>query len=497
MITAALLGLCALVIVLSCRNRILRNPHAGEVIMNPDQLLKQAGAKANPQMWKLLIIGFIILILMIPAVWISSIIHERYHRKESVVQEIAGKWGASQMLSGPFVCVPYSIWQKNPDPKEEKPIELTKYLYLAPDSLAITGVVETVVHKRGIFRVSGYKADLDYVASIEAIELENPAYEKLPLRWDEAIIAFDLEDQRGMKQISGTLNGQEIIFNRAQDVISISSMPETQGLRDTFSGYKGEAKALKSTDMKLAAKAPGDIRQSALELKIKVQMSGTQQLNFAASALKEKVSLIGDWPAPSFVGDLLPDNRSISDEGFKVDWHTTDLNSGIKKVWSSDEPILQLSNLGVSFLIMVDSYQQSIRALKYAALFLILTFMTFFFAEIISKQKIHPIQYLMVGCGLLVFYLLLLSISEHLSFAWAYLIAAVGVVLQISLYCFSILKTRKFALQIGALLSILYIFLYVLLRLQDSALLVGSISLFILLSIAMYVIRNVNWYTQE
>ncbi|MDD4805555.1 MAG: inner membrane CreD family protein, partial [Candidatus Cloacimonetes bacterium] len=130
-------------------------------------------------------------------------------------------------------------------------------------------------------------------------------------------------------------------------------------------------------------------------------------------------------------------------------------------------------------------------------LFLILTFMTFFFAEIMANQKIHPIQYLMVGCGLLVFYLLLLSISEHIAFGYAYLIAATGVILQISLYCFSILKTRKFALQVGALLSFLYIFLYILLRLQDNALLIGSISLFILLSLAMYIIRNVNWYRSE
>ena len=159
--------------------------------------------------------------------------------------------------------------------------------------------------------------------------------------------------------------------------------------------------------------------------------------------------------------------------------------------------MLQLSNLGVNFLIMVDSYQQTTRALKYAVLFLILTFMTFFFAEIMANQKIHPIQYLMVGCGLLVFYLLLLSISEHIAFGYAYLIAATGVILQISLYCCSILKTRKFALQVGALLSFLYIFLYILLRLQDNALLIGSISLFILLSLAMYIIRNVNWYRSE
>jgi len=228
-----------------------------------------------------------------------------------------------------------------------------------------------------------------------------------------------------------------------------------------------------------------------------MEISGTQQLNFASSALQEKVILEGDWLAPSFIGDMLPESRSIDSKGFKATWRTTNLNSGIKKLWSSDELMLQLSNLGVNFLIMVDSYQQTTRALKYSVLFLLLTFMTFFFAETMAKQKIHPIQYLMVGCGLLVFYLLLLSISEHISFAWSYLIAATGVILQISMYCYSILKTRSFALKVGALLVFLYVFLYVLLRLQDSALLIGSISLFVLLSVAMYIIRNVNWYSQD
>lgn len=465
--------------------------------MNPEQLIKQAGYKANPQMWKLALIGLIILLLMIPAVWISTIIHERYQRKESVVQEIAGKWGASQVVSGPFISVPYSVWEKNPDPNIDKPVEVIKHVYLAPDDMKITGKIETVTHKRGIFKVTGYKADLDLTADIKAAVIDNPAYLELPLRWEEAVVCFDLEDQRGMKEINGSLNGQPLIFNRSQGVLSISSMPETMGLKQTLSAYRGDSKELKNTDFKLAAKLPVDLRTTDAKISIKVVMTGTQQLNFATSALKESVALEGDWPAPSFIGDMLPESRNVNDRGFKASWQTNDLNSGIKKLWSSDEPMLQLSNLGVNFLIIVDSYQQSTRALKYSALFLILTFMTFFFAEIMTRQRIHSIQYLMVGCGLLVFYLLLLSISEHLAFGWAYLIAAIGVVLQISLYCYSILKTRKFALQVGALLSFLYAFLYVLLRLQDSALLVGSISLFVLLSVAMYIIRNVNWYNQE
>lgn len=466
--------------------------------MNGNQVIKHPNAENNRQLLKLALIAFIILLLLIPVAWISSIIRERYHRKESVVSEIAGKWGASQIVSGPFISVPYSVFVKSVDENNKlSSVETTRYLHFAADSLKINGDISTVTHKRGIFRVTGYKAELDLAADFSACVPENPAFAELPLRWDEALLSFDLDDQRGLKEIDGSINGMPLVFNRAEGVLSVSSLPEVPDLKGTFSGYRGESKVEKQTEFKLAAKLPLDSNANATSVKMRFSITGTQQLNFASSALQESVHLKGDWPSPSFIGDMLPDQRNVDAKGFTASWRSNNLNSGIKKNWSGDEPMLQLSNLGVNFLIMVDSYQQTTRALKYAVLFLILTFMTFFFAEIMANQKIHPIQYLMVGCGLLVFYLLLLSISEHIAFGYAYLIAATGVILQISLYCFSILKTRKFALQVGALLSFLYIFLYILLRLQDNALLIGSISLFILLSFAMYIIRNVNWYRSE
>jgi inner membrane protein len=466
--------------------------------MNAEQPVKQTNVRSNQQMWKLAIIALIILLLMIPVAWISSIIRERYQRKQSVIEEISGKWGGAQIVSGPFISVPYTALAKsfNSDNKEVF-TEQTKYIYIAPDSLKASGKIHTVMHKRGIFKVTGYKAELDLDAVFPAYVLNNPALMQLPLRWEDALVSFDLDDQRGMKEIKGKLNGQTLIFNRSEGVLKVSSLPETTSLKDTFSGYKGDSQELKSTEFKLEAKVPVDCRNESVAINIQLLISGTQQLNFASSAMTESVNLEGDWQSPSFIGDQLPESRTVDSKGFKATWHTNNLSSGIKKIWTSDEPMIQLSNMGVNFLIMVDSYQQSTRALKYSVLFLLLTFMTFFFAETMSRQRIHPIQYLMVGCGLLVFYLLLLSISEHIAFAWSYLIAASGVILQISLYCYSILKTRKFALQVGALLIFLYIFLYVLLRLQDSALLIGSVSLFILLSLAMYIIRNINWYNQE
>lgn len=465
--------------------------------MNNEQWPQKRMSGPNQQSIKLAIIGFIILVLLIPIIWIGVLANERNQRKEGVVREIAGKWGDAQVVSGPFISVPYgvSITEFSSDRQAVKRMS-TRYLHFAPENLIIAGNIQAVTHKRGIYKVSGYKAELDLEADFSACSLENPVYADLDLRWDEALISFDLQDQRGLKNITANINDEALVFNRSDGILSISRISGDGASGEQYAKERYRS-APAQTNFKLAAKMPLDCRASDMKLNIHLSVSGTQMLSFSASALTEKISLNGDWPSPSFIGDMLPDKREVDARGFSATWQQNSLNSGIKKAWTSEEPLLQLSNMGVEFLIMVDSYRQTTRSLKYSVLFLLLTFLTFFFAEVMSKQKIHPVQYIMVGFGLVLFYLLLLSLSEHISFVWAYLIAATGVVLQISMYCFSILKSRKFAMRVGALLSILYVLLYLLLRLQDNALLIGSVSLFILLSVAMYVIRNVNWYSTD
>ncbi len=447
---------------------------------------------------KLFIIGFIILVLLIPVVWISTIIKERYDRKDNVAKEIASKWGADQLVSGPFICIPYNtVIYKQDNTGNEKTTIITNYLHITPETASITGQVESVEQHRGIFKVAGYKAVLDITSDfpkdIELSSLPNGAV----LDWNNALVAFDLKDERGLKELTGNLNGKALTFNRSANVLSVSSpMEELNDLRKK-NKYAYDNDSDEAITFKFEAKTPVDISTAKAQINLHLVLTGTQQLSFLTSAINETISLQGDWTAPSFTGDLLPDARTVDSKGFTASWHTNYLNTGNKQFWTSKEPTLKLSNLGVKFLIMVDAYQQTTRTLKYAVLFLLLTFMAFFFTETVTRQRIHPIQYLMVGCSLVIFYLLLLSVSEHLAFGWSYLIASFGVVMQISLYSYSILKTRKFALQVGSLLTAIYAFLYILLQLEDSALLVGSISLFVLLGVAMYVIRNVKWYNQE
>ncbi len=466
--------------------------------MNDLPQKQQLNVKSSASAWKLGIIGVIILALMIPVAWISSLIHERYSRRDSVTSEIASKWGAAQVVSGPFLSVPYQVSVKEKGVNgDEKTVFHTRYLQVTPESMNISGNVTSVIQHRGIFKVPGYKADLDITCSIPDTIDTGSLIDSANLDWGNSLVTFDLDDERGLKELNGKINGQSLKFRKSVNVISVSRTIEPVKTPGSFSSFTPPSEDNKESSFKFEAKIPQGIVPANAKIQIHLSMTGTQKLSFLTSAINETIQLKGDWLSPSFTGDILPDTRTINDKGFTAIWKTNYLNTGNKPSWTSEEPTIRLSSLGVNFLIMVDAYQQTTRTLKYSILFLLLTFMTFFFAETITKQRIHPIQYLMVGCSLILFYLLLLSISEHIGFGWSYLIAAFGVVMQISLYCYTILKTRKFAIQVGSIITAVYAFLYLLLRLEDSALLVGSISLFVLLGIAMYVIRNVNWYGQE
>jgi inner membrane protein len=464
-----------------------------EIPSQPSKLQIKAAS-----LWKLFLIGGMILVLMIPVIWINTLIDERYNRRDSVTAGISSKWGTSQTIGGPFISVPYPFTVKETDEKgNERLVSRTRYLHLTPESLIINAKTHSSVQHRGIFKVPVYKAEVDFNCVLPATFETRSPIESLNLDWQNALVTFDLSDQIGLKELNGTFNGVPLKFIKSYNVMTVTHNANPAKPNRFSSSFSAEQVQTSDDSFKFQAALPAGVNPAGAKIKLTLALTGTKELSFLTSALKETVTLRGDWLSPSFTGDLLPDTRKVDKQGFTATWQTNYLNSGNRPSWTSDEPNLRLSTLGVNFLIMVDSYQQTTRALKYSILFLLLTFMTFFFTETTSRQRIHPIQYLMVGSSLIIFYLLLLSISEHLSFGWSYLIAASAVVLQISLYCSTMLRSKAFALRVGGILAAVYAFLFILLRLEDSALLVGSIALFVLLGIAMYVIRNVNWYNQE
>jgi inner membrane protein len=220
------------------------------------------------------------------------------------------------------------------------------------------------------------------------------------------------------------------------------------------------------------------------------------------------------WISPSFDGAFLPLDKNISNDGFSASWKVLHLNRSIPHAWTGSAPssggganwkngqlfagpanILGDFAFGVKFYMPNDVYQKTTRMAKYAILFLVFGFTSFFFTEILQKAQVHPIQYLLVGFAILVFYLLLLSLSEHFGFDRAYLASTAAVVFLIGSYASAILSSQKLAISVSAVLSILYGYLYVILQLESYALLMGSIGLFAALAMAMFFTRKIDWYS--
>jgi len=225
-----------------------------------------------------------------------------------------------------------------------------------------------------------------------------------------------------------------------------------------------------------------------------IDLKGSQHLFFIPGGKTTDITLESDWKSPSFTGAFLPDEREVNEEGFKASWNILHLNRNFPQFWTGNKYAVEESAFGTELLLPVDNFLRSHRVARYAVLFLALTFLVFFFVEVLNHALIHPIQYLLVGVALIVFYVLLLSISEHIAFNWAYLIATAATLGLITTYTVSILKSRKLGMLLFSILAVLYTFIFILIQLEDYALLIGSIGLFVILAIVMYFSRKIDWY---
>jgi inner membrane protein len=206
------------------------------------------------------------------------------------------------------------------------------------------------------------------------------------------------------------------------------------------------------------------------------------------------VRLSSAWPNPSFNGAFLPDRRRVGDTGFTANWNVLHLNRNYPQLWTSNKYDISGSAFGIDLLLPVDSYQKTYRSIHYAILFIGFTFLVFFFIEVLNKIFIHPMQYLLVGVALIVFYTLLLAISEHLHFNLAFILSALATLFLIGGYVRAILRSARLTMLISGILTILYAFIFVIIQLQDYALLIGSIGIFIILALVMYFSRKIDWY---
>jgi inner membrane protein len=424
---------------------------------------------------RLIFMTFLALALLIPLAWVWEIVAERATRRDDAAREIGATWGGAQYVAGPVIAVPYTV-PRSVDAAGHPDSAIRTAMFL-PQDLQIDGSLRAETRSRGIFDVIVYHVQLHVKGRFPALDVSDIQRAE-SIDWGHATLNVGVSDPRGLTQRTTVKwNGRDV--------------PMTGGVADLglFSaGLRGDLPAL-------------DPLSSAMPFEFTLDLNGTRELWFVPTAQQTDVQLEGTWPHPSFSGRALPETRQITPAGFTARWRMQDFARPFASRWTSAgmnrEQLSQQANASAFGLLLVqpvDIYQQTERAVKYAALFIVLTFLVFFLWEIFHASLLHPVQYAFVGFALCVFYLLLVSLSEHVGFDPAYAIAAGATVALITGYARSILRGTRPALSVLAALATLYGFLYLLLRLEDYALLAGSVGLFIVLAAVMFITRRMNWY---
>ena len=437
---------------------------------------------------KLLGVGALVLVLLIPLAMITSVLSDRLMRRNEAVADITASWGKEQNVIGPVLGIPFQYKFKavketpGPDGKlERREVEETAIgaAYFLPQLLKIDGDVQTQTLHRGIYNAAVFRAQVTLSGKFASPDFGPLKIDTKDVQWKDAFVTIAVNDLRGTRE------GLVLDWGGTKRPM----LPGSQ-----VPGYTTGATASLG-DKPIA---------NEISFSIPLDFNGSDGVFFAPFGVQNEATLKSNWPDPAFRGSFLPAERLVRPDGFNATWRVSYYGRDYPQQWTSRGGnerfnVLSVTNsrFGANFLSILDAYRYVERSIKYGVLFLVLVFTTFFLFEVTARQKIHPFQYLMVGAALCLFYLLLLSISEFIGFSSAYLTAAVASIVLITWYCNFFLGGGARTLMIGAGLAGVYTFLYITLRQQDYALLMGAIALFIVLAIVMYVTRRVDWYARD
>jgi inner membrane protein len=422
---------------------------------------------------KLISIGFIILILLIPLNFVEELVRERSYRNEDVQNEISQSWGPSQGIYGLAMSVPFSrvVREFDGQQKATSVNYVRSVMTYYPETFKVDGNIKPETLKRGIFQSVVYDSELNISGAFLPPPVDLGLNEEIIVHWEEAYVTFML----------GSLS-------------RVSNNPEM-----TWAGQKLDMEPTNQNEghAGLQIKVPLTTETSGLqEFNFTIGFKGSRSLYFAPLAKENSVKLSSTWPSPKFDGSFLPAERNVTNSGFSSEWKVLHLNRPLAQRFEGGPASQTFGDyeFGVDLLLPVDHYTQTDRAAKYAVLLIALTFALFFMIQIIKKVQIHPMQFLLVGLALSIFYTLLLAISEHLSFSKAYVIAAASVIGLITAYFHAAIRRTSLTIITFVVLSALYLYIFTILQLEDYALLMGSIGLFLALALVMMSSRNFDWY---
>ncbi len=425
--------------------------------------------------FKVVILSGLALVFGIVLLSIQGIMSARGQYRDRVVGEVAQSTAGRQMLTGPMLVVGFRerVVRERGNPRT--PTSSRGEVVLLPDSLLVSSSVRVVERYRGIYKAPVYRSSHRITGVFHV-----PARVGLPatrevIDGEPGALVFGVGDARGLRRPPA------VRWNGGSAVLR----PGT-GQSWLAQGFSADAGALIAS------------RERRVPFEIDLELVGTDRLAMVPVGASTQAVMESDWPHPSFTGGFLPDERSVGSKGFRASWqlsrYATGVDDAIARLREGAPAALEGRDFGVRFVTPVDVYQQAERAVKYGMLFVVLTFLVFFLFEVLKRLAVHPIQYGLAGAALALFFLLLVSLSEHVPFVHAYLIASGACVGLLAFYVGHVLRSAARGLLFGGLLAALYAVLYVLLQSEDYAMLLGSLFLFAVLAAVMVMTRRVDWY---
>ena len=417
---------------------------------------------------KMMVVMGLALVLLIPSILIQEIIGERIEQSGKVKAELYAQWGGEQVVSGPVLNVPYSVHEAA---EGNKPASVRQGIaHFLPETLEADGELLPEKRKRSIYSVMVYEGKLRLSGNFAAPEVSRLDLANATYHWKSAYFTVGITDMRGIKNLPVL-------------VINQDPLVAEPGVADNDLFASGLTFPSASVDP-----------TSPMLFDIELILNGSENLSIEVLGKTTEIKMRSPWSDPTFTGAYLPDYREVTAEGFSAAWKVTHLNRNFPQQWADSKYNTREALVGVGLLIQVDHYLKSMRSAKYAILFIALNFIVFLFIELKSKTRIHPFQYTLVALALLLFYALLTSLGEQIGFNLAYGISAVLITALISWYANSIVRNKRTIGSITLVQAGLYTFLFVILQLQEFALLAGSAGLFVILAIIMRASQKIVWY---
>ncbi|WP_445144435.1 cell envelope integrity protein CreD [Dyella sp. Tek66A03] len=422
---------------------------------------------------KVLSIGLLALLMLLPLWKVQSLVDERQGLRQSAVDQIAQGWGGEQVLGGLLLAVPtrQSFDMGNNQIRVQESTTL-----VLPDTAAMDVAMTVDKRRYGIYEAPVFASTVTLHGRFLPGEITR--YRQLDsATWqgDKAELRLVVGDLRGLQEVT------ELLINGKPQQFSSSAT--------TFGGHWSTVTVPIDLDA---------LDGQPIDFSLNFRLAGTQSLQLLPWARALDVKLHAPWPDPSFIGAALPVERHVDAQGFSARWHMLDLNRSYGQYWNAnDERVnsaMQASPFGVALFQPVDVYQRNVRAGKYGLLFITMTFVAFFLFEVLKRLRVHPVQYLLIGAALTSFYVLLLALSEQVGFAGAYAVAATSVVLIVGGYAMAVLGARRAGVLLGGALALVYAMLYVVLAAEQYALLIGACVLTLTVALLMYLTRRIDWY---